>query len=52
MEKINLVGQVDKIGRNEANDEAGAVRTAWEIRTLEELELMVASGGDGVSSWG
>jgi hypothetical protein len=51
MEKITLVSELlEDVGCEHGNTESSA-RSAKDVRTLNELELLLASGGDGVVSW-
>ena len=52
MEKFKLAIELQDDTRDE-NTEAGSTRATQvnEIRTLSELELMVASGGEDIVCW-
>lgn len=51
MEKITLVNELLEVaGRENGNTESSA-KSAKDVRTLNELELVLASGGDGVVCW-
>ena len=52
MEKIRLVNELLEVARQENGEsDLPSGKAANEIRTLNELELMVASGGDAILVW-
>lgn len=51
MEKITLINELlEDAGCENGNTESSA-RMARDVRTLNELELVLASGGDGAVCW-
>jgi hypothetical protein len=51
MEKITLINELlEDVGCENGNTESSA-RNRKDVRTLDELELVLASGGDGIVCW-
>jgi hypothetical protein len=52
MDMIKLVGELmEEVGQENNGTQAPSGKGAKDLRILNELELMLASGGDGIVCW-